>query len=159
MGPTQPPRADHPTQPQPALPPPPPARPNRAPWVIGGAIAVTAAVAVAGLLALHANEDGLASVIQAQAAQIQTLNARQAALKTSQSQLAQTQKGAVTAHLGVCWQESGGSAVDLYGSTFYYTSGVSLEPAQVVSGVYQCGSGYQFVSVVPTSGTNGGGGQ
>lgn len=53
-------------------------------------------------------------------------------------------KSAQQSRFGICWvqniQDSGGVV---------YVSGMSIDPAQIVSGVYQCPQGETFVSIVP----------
>ncbi len=48
--------------------------------------------------------------------------------------------------MGVCWNANYQTSSD--GSTAW-VSGISISPAQIQNGVYQCPSGETFVSIVP----------
>lgn len=60
-------------------------------------------------------------------------------------QAGQAGKAATAARLGICWQ-----AQQTNGNGAVWVQYVSIDPAQLSDGVYQCPSGEQFVSIVPT---------
>jgi hypothetical protein len=67
-------------------------------------------------------------------------------------------QSAVTAHLGVCWESNLFTQTWTDGSSSTWLNNVNLSQPELVSGVYTCPQGEQFVSIVPqapVAGVNG----
>jgi hypothetical protein len=81
--------------------------------------------------------------------QIATLNGKIVALNKALSSIQTTVTAAQHARLGICWSEVAGS-VD--GNGNYLPGYVSIESPTLQGGVYSCGNGETYVSVVPSKG-------
>ena len=68
-------------------------------------------------------------------------------------QAALASSGHSTAHLGICWNSSSGTATGDYGT---YMESIGIDSPVITSDVTTCPTGDTFVGVLPAAPTNGG---
>jgi hypothetical protein len=83
--------------------------------------------------------------------QISMLHGEIIGLGQSVSSTQTTVASAQHARLGICWSEVSGT---IGPNGTYYPGSVSIIPLTLQSGVYSCGNGSTYVSVVPSKGSN-----